>query len=385
MRVIRAALVLVVATALFGAPPAALAHDPTAYGYEAKGMRREVLGFLNHFDIDYALEHLDYGAVSTLAFFSVQADRYGRLMKRTSSGAKTQRWAAWSSPEMTTIIRRAHLNRTAVVLSVERFAWTSSGVEDTVALLSSPTARERLAQDIANAVDSRNVEGVNLDFEPIPSSQRANYVSFVRSVRRALDARQPGYQLTFAATGYIASYDVTALTAPGAADAVYIMGYQYRGSWSYRAGSTAPLAGPIYDVTDTVDAYLAKTTRDKIILGVPYYGYAWSTESSELHARTTPGYVRSILYRDAVVLGATYGVRYDTVEQSAWTAWRYRPCADCASSWRQLYWDNPRSLAAKYDLVNRRGLLGAGVWALGYEGDRPELYTLLKRKFGPLP
>ena len=36
---------------------------------------------------------------------------------------------------------------------------------------------------------------------------------------------------------------------------------------------------------------------------------------------------------------------------------------------------------AKYDLVNRAGLRGVGIWALGYDGTRPELYATLKAKF----
>jgi spore germination protein YaaH len=356
--------------------------DSSQLGYQAKGLRREVLGFLNHFHLDYALQYLDYDAVSTVAFFSIQADRNGHLMKRTASGAKTARWAAWTGSKMSTIIQRAHSNLSKVVFSVERFAWSSAGRADTTALLSSSVARQTLASEIANAVVSRGVDGVNLDFEPIPSGQRANYVSFVRAVRRALDAKRPGYQLTFAATGYIANYDIKALTAAGAADAVYIMGYQYRGSWSSRAGSTAPLAGPIYDVGDTVKAYLELTSPGKIILGVPYYGYAWSTASSEIHALTTGSYLRSILYAESVRLAAAHGPRYDSIEKSAWTVWRYQPCSTCTSHWRQLYFDNVRSLGAKYDLVNSKGLRGAGVWALGFEGSRPELYRLLKSKFG---
>jgi spore germination protein YaaH len=356
--------------------------DASQLGYQAKGLNREVLGFLNHFHLDYALQHLDYDAVSTIAFFSIQADRNGHLMRRTSSGAKTARWAAWTGSKMSTIIQRAHNNLSKVVFSVERFAWSSAGRVDTTALLSSSVARQTLANEIANAVVSRGVDGVNLDFEPIPTGQRANYVSFVRAVRRALDAKAPGYQLTFAATGFIGNYDIAALTAPGAADAVYIMGYQYRGSWSSRAGSTAPLAGPIYDVGETVDAYLELTTPGKIILGVPYYGYAWSTAGWQIHSLTTGSYVRSILYAESVGLAAEHGLRYDTIEKSAWTVWRYQPCSTCTSQWRQLYFDSVRSLGAKYELVNRKGLRGAGVWALGFEGSRPELYSLLKRKFG---
>jgi spore germination protein YaaH len=359
----------------------ALAPLPPGVDYTDKGLSREVLGFLGHSRLDYGLQYLDYAAVSTIAFFSLPADRNGHLVKRTSTGAVGPQWGAWSSSKMTTIIGRAHANLTKVVPSIQRFAWNSSGAQDTIALLSRATARQTLANEIAAAVVARGVDGVNLDFEPIPSSQRANYVTFVRQVRQALNARRLGYQLTFAATGYIANYDVRSLTAPGAADAVYIMGYQYRGSWSTRAGSTAPLTGTSYDVTDTVNAYLGQTSASKIILGVPYYGYGWSTSTSLIHSTPTGAYRGSVLYAQAMALAARYGTRYDTLEQAAWTVYRVRPCSTCSLQWRQVYFDNVRSLGAKYDLVKRKGLRGTGIWALGFEGSRTELYTLLKQKF----
>ena len=38
-------------------------------------------------------------------------------------------------------------------------------------------------------------------------------------------------------------------------------------------------------------------------------------------------------------------------------------------------------LKAKYDLINRYALRGAGIWALGYDGTRPELNAALAAKF----
>ena len=43
------------------------------------------------------------------------------------------------------------------------------------------------------------------------------------------------------------------------------------------AGSISPLSGPVYDLTDTVKAYTALISPSKVILGVPWYGRAWST------------------------------------------------------------------------------------------------------------
>ncbi|MDQ3870557.1 MAG: glycosyl hydrolase family 18 protein, partial [Chloroflexota bacterium] len=350
------------------------------------GLRREVFGFLPYWLLGASSTRLDYTALSTVAYFGVGATRTGQLLKRNSDGTPTTGWAGWTSSRLTSIINEAHRGGTRVVLTVQRFSWSSGETADTVALLSSSSARRALANEIAAAVRDRGADGVNLDFEPIPSGQSANFVTFVRELRAALNARALGYQLTFDATGRIGNYDIAALTAPGAADAVFIMGYPYRGKSSAYAGSIAPLAGPLYDLTDTVKAYLARTSPAKIILGVPYYGRAWSTVSDALNAATRPegstyGYSSNVPYYRAAELAAIHGRRYDGVEQSPWTAYQYRNCTDCPLTWRELYYDDVRSLGAKYDLVNFRALRGAGIWALGYDGTRTELYSLLKAKF----
>jgi GH18 family chitinase len=208
----------------------------------------------------------------------------------------------------------------------------------------------------------------------------------MRQVRRALDRVDPAYQLTFDATGYVGNYDIARLTGPDAADAVYIMGYHYRGSWSPSAGSIAPLDNPArYDVADTLDIYLARTTPDRVILGVPYYGFAWSTTKKGIRSPVRSGrrfgYPQAILYDAAARLAIDKGRRYDQVEDVAWAVWRHTQCSGCGETWRQLYYDSPKALAAKYDTVNERDLLGAGIWALGYEGERTELNDILREKF----
>ena len=95
----------------------------------------------------------------------------------------------------------------------------------------------------------------------------------------------------------------------------------------------------------------------------------------------TTGYSTSVLYTTAVATAAKHDRRWDPTESTPWTAYRWKACSDCPTTWRQLYYDDTQSLGLKYDLVNARGLRGAGIWALGYDGSRPELYALLKAKF----
>ncbi|HSG86164.1 MAG TPA: glycosyl hydrolase family 18 protein, partial [Candidatus Limnocylindrales bacterium] len=347
---------------------------PTA----AAGLRREVFGFLPYWEVSDTSTTLEYDLLSTIAYFSVGATSSGDLIKGTSTG-----WSGWTSAKMTSVINAAHQAGTRVVLTVSVFAWTDSQRTTQAALLGNPSARLNLARQAAAAVRDRGADGINLDFEPIVSGYADEFTAFVREVRRELDALAPGYQLTFDTTGYIGNYPVAEATAPGGADAIFIMGYDYRGSGSSPVGSIAPLGGPAYDITDTVDAYLARVPASKLILGVPYYGRAWSTDSQTQNARNisnaTYGYSSAVVYGSAVGYLATHGRRYDSVEQVAWTAYQTSTCS--GSCWRQLYVDDVQALGAKYDLVNHRGLRGVGMWALGYDGTRPELYQLLYDKF----
>ncbi len=312
----------------------------------------------------------------------------GSLLKRNLDGSATTGWAGWTSSKMTSIINAAHQHHTRVVLTVSCFAWSTAGATTQAALLGSAAARSNLARQVAAAVRDRGADGVNLDFEPIVAGYSDEFTKLVRAVRAELNAVAPGYQLTFDTMGSIGTQPIVEATAPGGADAVFIMGYDYRTASSSVAGSISPLTGPAYDLTDTVKAYTATIAPSKIILGVPYYGRAWSTPTNDLHAKNISGAryggVAEPTYAHAADLVAGYGRRFDAVEQSPWTAYRRETCTSthgCVMSWRQLYYDDAASLKLRYDLVNRAGLRGAGIWALGYDGARPELRAALADKF----
>jgi GH18 family chitinase len=198
----------------------------------------------------------------------------------------------------------------------------------------------------------------------------------MRSLRAALDEVEPGYQLTYAVTGYVRNYDAKAISKAGAADAVYIMGYHYRGTWSQIAGSTAPLGGEGYDLAETIAEYAKLVPRDEILVGLPYYGHEWNTATNKVHARTTsPG--RDVLYAEAIAIAERNGLRYDKTEQTAWTVWK------AGGGWRQLYFDDALTLGTKWDYVKRQKLLGSGIWAVGFEQAHTELNDVLRSRFVP--
>jgi spore germination protein YaaH/flagellar hook assembly protein FlgD len=370
-----------------GSEPGGPTIEPEAR-VSANGLRREIFGFLPYWQLNSSSLRLDYAKISTIAYFGVGVDGNGSLQKRNSDGSLTVGWSGWTSSKMTSIISTAHANRTRVVLTVQSFGWSTAGLNRQRQLLGSAAHRLTLARQIAAAVRDRGVDGVNLDFEPLAATYDAEFTALVRTIRTELNRIHSGYQITFDTLGFVGNYPIAKATAPGGADAVFVMGYDYRTSSSNPVGSVAPLTRSGYDIRDTIVAYTARIAPSKIILGVPYYGRAWSTTSSAHHGAnrsgTKYGASTTVLYDTAADYLAEHGRRYDPVEGVAWTAYIRQNCTStygCVNSWRQLYVDDAAALGAKYDLVNRYGLRGAGIWALGYDGTRPELWAVIQRKF----
>jgi hypothetical protein len=353
-----------------GQPPAN-GYDPAKFGFAAKGLRGEVMAFVTTSQVDDALERLDFGATSTIAFFSLVAGSTGAIIEDT-------RWRSWNRRQVDELIARAHNSGTKVVISLARFSWSAGQTKTSVALLGSEKARARLAKAVADEVVRRGVDGVNVDFEPIPRGQQANFTDLVRRIRTELDGRGPGYQLTFDVVGHFESYDVAAALRPGGADAVYLMGYHYAGTFSTIAHGTAPLGGSRYSVADAIRGLRLVAKPWQLIVGVPYYGHLWPTVSGALNARTTgDGY--DVLYSSARLIGVRRGTTYDPVEKVQRVAWRGRSCATCPVQWFQLYFDDARSLDEKWTEFRRQGLLGTGVWTTAFEGTSGDLTAALRK------
>jgi chitinase len=352
---------------------AQLPYDSAKFGFRAKGMTGEIMVFMPSSEIQYALDDMDWDVVSTVAYFGLEAGKDGRL--RQDSG-----WKAWNSTRMDRLIEKAHATGTKVVISLKRFSWSPGQTALTRTLLDSAAARQRLATDVAAEVARRGVDGVNVDFEPIPVGRKAQFTDFIRKLRKELDGQRAGYQLTFAIVGHYESYDVGSAVGPDAADAVYLMGYHYSGTFSKIAGSNAPMGGPRYDVADTVKSLLKLVEPHEIIVGVPYYGHIWPTVSGNLNARTAGGGY-DVQYHRAVDLGQRIGLRYDRVQQVAWGRFQQRACPSCPLRWYQMYFDDHRAVAHKWEWVKSQELLGGGVWTIGFEGGAGALTNVMREAF----
>src|SRR2546423_5812210 len=135
--------------------------------------------------------------------------------------------------------------------------------------------RDAHAENIRQLVINQAYDGIDIDYESLPLSSRADFTAFVTTLASKLHAG--GKKLSV--TVYAKSSDSETWNGPGAqdyaaigqlADWVKLMIYDY--SWS-----TSP-PGPISPLSwiDSVVTYAqTQIAAQKIIAGLPWYGYDW--------------------------------------------------------------------------------------------------------------
>jgi spore germination protein YaaH/putative cell wall-binding protein len=351
------------------------------------GLRREVLGFLPYWKLDSTTRNaLRLDLVSTIAYFSIGVQSNGALTKGTSVG-----WTSWTSAAMTDLMNKAHARGVRVVPTITMMAWNYDYTAMST-LLNSNANRSRLVGEVVAMVRDRSADGVNIDFEPVPSTLRSQFTALVREIKAGLVNAKVGSYVTVdtmaGAATWATGYDVVGLTAPGAADAIMVMAYDFSYAGSGRAGGVAPYESSyMLDARTAMRDHVATVPRSKIVWGIPYYGRAWNTTSNALNStvRTPPNSVAFVYYgRDgsgtplgAKVLAERYGRKWDAAGRVPWFVFW-----DAGSNgYRQGYYDDPTSLRAKYDMVLANGVAGIGIWHLGMDTGVNDLWNVIEDRF----
>jgi len=318
----------------------------------------------------------------------VEAGPKGRLIRKSSDGTIPLGYRGWTDPAWKALMAKAQSKGVRVVLTVERMSWDPKGRGKTLKLLGSAKARSRLANDIAAEIQATGADGVNLDFEPMPAEVRDDFTSFVRELRSALDTVRPGLQITFDITASVPTYDIAALTADDAADAVFLMAYDFIGNSAAHAASHSPLDEPVthFDIRTTVADLLTVADPAHTILGLPWYGRAWTTKGPEAFSPTRSG--KNLTgpgfswYEDAVSIARDNGRNWDPVGASAWTVYVRKACDTCPEAWRQVWYDDIDGFGTKIRFALEQGMRGVGMWALGYTGSLPGMWTVIDLTIG---
>jgi spore germination protein YaaH len=346
----------VAASAPLPAPPALA--DATAL------RPHELFGFAPYWELPVAAD-FDVKDLTTLAYFSLDVSADGMLEQQGGG------WTGYQSQALANLISSAHRVGTRVVLTATCFDQTTLDH-----LVNDPVAADRLAAQLAAAIEAKNMDGVNLDFEGQGNPDRQGYVALVQTVAGQLHAIDPHWQVTVdtyasSAAGSNGFFDVPALAA--ATDGIFIMAYDMMEPGL--ASAVSPVDGPDWSVRKALASYVAAVDPAKLILGLPFYGYDWPVSSVGPDV-PTDGPPVAVSYAQAAALP---GQRYwDPAAQTEYVAYR------SGGQWYEAYYDDPLSLSIKARLADSYRLRGLGIWALGMDGNDPQMMAALLGQAPPV-
>jgi len=349
-----------------------------------------VYGFLPYWKLDNA-KFIQTDKLTDIAYFGLKIEGNGEIRRFEEPGVLEPGYNNWkNNPELSNLISRS---KKAGV----RFALTIISHEDEVSdeFLNCTSCWQTLINEIGIELEEKNITDVNLDFEYFGYTDletALKYSAFAKQLNDTLDARYNNNSKVIVSTfaDSVVKPRVTHIdTLAKYTDGLFVMAYDFHRPASATAGPIAPLGGmgdkSSYDVITMLKAYLSTMSPDKIILGVPYYGYNWLIDEQAPYANRVEGndyigYSESQPYETIVydIKELNSLILWDNIGQTPYYYYR----SPDSGALRVVHFENKDSLKMKYGLVKQYNLGGVGLWALGYDGQLPELWDLLGKEFG---
>ncbi|MBC6996669.1 glycosyl hydrolase family 18 protein [Neolewinella lacunae] len=297
--------------------------------------------------------------------------------------------AGWEAKDFE-LVKLAQADDCKVMLTITNF-----GIRKNQIFLSDPVRQERMIEDVVALLVRLGADGIDVDFELIPDGYERQFSAFIRRLRTRLAAGQQRYQLSVVLPkvnqgpgGGSRIYNIDTLS--NYVDFFTLTAYDFT-TGGYAPGPIAPLYNPdgkrrrYGSIEDVVFNYLeAGLPREKLLLGLPYYGGKWSSLTSSTGLPDTTLF-EHLTFGEIQQLTKRLGPPEYT--QNTWAA-RYQyqsfptiPGYDVANE--TLWFDDRKTLEVKYDWVLQQGLGGIGIWAMGYDLPEKELWSLIDEKFAP--
>ncbi|RXS87819.1 LysM peptidoglycan-binding domain-containing protein [Geobacillus sp. PK12] len=265
----------------------------------------------------------------------------------------------------------ARANRVTLVMVVANIENGQFSDELGALMLTNETLQNRLLDNIVATARRYGFRDIHFDFEYLRPEDREAYNAFLRKAKRRF-AREGWMMSTALAPKTSATqrgrwYEAHDYCAHGQiVDFVVIMTYE----WGYSGGPPMPVS-PIGPVRRVLEYAISEMPAGKILMGQNLYGYDWTLPY-------VPGgpYAQALSPQQAIALAAKYNVaiEYDTEAQAP--HFRYR---DENGREHEVWFEDARSIQAKFNLVKELGLRGVSYWKLGI--DFPQNWLLIADQF----
>ncbi|PYI54834.1 LysM peptidoglycan-binding domain-containing protein [Paenibacillus flagellatus] len=257
------------------------------------------------------------------------------------------------------------------MMVITNFESGTFSAETARAVFDNPDTRSKLIDNVLATMRAKNFYALNIDFEHVFPADREKYNAFLRDITARVHAENKLVSTALApkasATQAGSWYEAHDYAAHGRiVDFVIIMTYE----WGWSGGPPMAVA-PIPQVRRVLDFAVTVIPRGKIMMGAPLYGYNWTLPY-------TPGgkFAPTLSPKAAVNLARDVGayIQYDYTAQAPF--FRYY---DNDGRQHIVWFEDARSMQAKFDLIKEYGLRGISYWVLGQRF--PQNWALLEANF----
>jgi hypothetical protein len=227
-------------------------------------------------------------------------------------------------------------------------------------LLSSPKSRALLIGNLLDEVQKSNYDGVNIDFELMDYRDASLFTSFLQELKTALGDDKMLSVAVYARTGketWLTPYQYKKIGQ--IADRVVVMAYDY----SYTTSKPGPVA-PLWWVKETADFMISNMPREKVLLGMPTYGYNWSPGSNAV----------TVTASKLAEIESRYEVE-EFFDQDSMSP--YYIYYDEKGGRHEIWMENEQSLNEKWTVALENRLGGISFWRIGNGFD--DLYRVLDK------
>lgn len=255
------------------------------------------------------------------------------------------------------VINAAYGKRAAPMMVITNFESGTFSSEIAHAVLASPAVQDRLIAAILSTMAQKGYLALNVDFEYILPADRELYNAFLQKL---VDSLHPqGYSVSTALAPKLTAeqqgtlYEAHDYPAHGRiVDFVVLMTYE----WGWSGGPPLAVA-PLNQVVKVLNYALTVIPPEKIMMGMPLYGYDWTLPYVQ-GAKWAP----TVSPMESVVRAAKYGaeIQYDAESQSPF--YNYY---DEEGREHVVWFEDARSVQAKFNIVKAYNLRGISYWVLG--------------------